>query len=48
MYILYLKNAEVKAKFMISTETTTKQDNVYWLTNNDMINLHLITKCRYS
>ena len=30
---------------MISTETTTKKDKIYWLTNNDMINLQIITKC---
>ena len=27
---------------MISTELTSDQDDIYWLTNNDMINLPLI------
>ena len=30
---------------MFATEMTTKDDNIYWLTNNDMLNLQLITKC---
>ena len=30
---------------MISTETTTKENDIYWLTSNDMINLPLVTKC---
>ena len=30
---------------MISTETTLKENDVYWLTSNDMINLPLVTKC---
>ena len=30
---------------MISTEMTLKDNNVYWLTNNDMISLQLVTKC---
>ena len=29
---------------MISTETTTKENNIYWLTSNDMINLKIGNK----
>ena len=36
---------KANSKFMISTETTTKEKDIYWLTSNDMINLQLITKC---
>lgn len=39
----FLKNYEgAKSKFMISTEQTSNEDDIYWLTNNDMINLPLI------
>ena len=30
---------------MISTETNTNENDIYWLTSNDMINLQLVTKC---
>ena len=30
---------------MISTEITSNENDIYWLTSNDMINLPLITKC---
>ena len=29
---------------MISTETTLKENDLYWLTSNDMINLQFVTK----
>ena len=29
---------------MISTEITTKENDIYWLTSSDMINLLLVTK----
>ena len=30
---------------MISTETTLKENDIFWLTSNDMINLQLVKKC---
>ena len=36
------KYNDAKSKFMISTEQTLNEDDIYWLTNNDMINLPLI------
>ena len=35
---------DAQSEFMISTETTTKENDIDWLTNNDMINLQLVTK----
>ena len=35
---------KAKDKFMISTATTTKEDDIYWVTSNNMTNLQLITK----
>ena len=30
---------------MISTETTTNENDIYWLTSNGIINLPLVSKC---
>ena len=32
-----------KSEFMISTELTSNENDIYWLTSNGMINLLLIT-----